>query len=143
MADLGSRGRYRDERSPRETGEAMGGLATEFSAAATTVSPAERSVAAAAPPDRLHPGTATVILLVLVGAGTAMRVQGLTTLGFYRDDAWAALSSRVGIGTAWHMWLAAPGFYFLERSFIELHPQSTWWAQLPELAAGIAAIPAN
>ena len=108
----------------------------------TTVSPAERSVAAAAPPDRLHPGTATVILLVLVGAGTAMRVQGLTTLGFYRDDAWAALSSRVGIGTAWHMWLAAPGFYFLERSFIELHPQSTWWAQLPELAAGIAAIPA-
>ncbi len=84
----------------------------------------------------------TVILLVLVGAGTAMRVQGLTSLGFYRDDAWAALSSRVGIGTAWHMWLGAPGFYFLERSFFDLHPGSTWWAQLLPLAAGIAAIPA-
>ena len=85
---------------------------------------------------------ATVVLLVLVGAGTAMRVQGLTTLGFYRDDAWAALSSRVGLGTAWHMWLGAPGFYFLERSFFDLHPGSTWWAQLLPLAAGIAAIPA-
>ena len=85
---------------------------------------------------------ATVVLLVLVGAGTAMRVQGLTSLGFYRDDAWAALSSRVGIGTAWHMWLGAPGFYFLERSFFDLHPGSTWWAQLLPLAAGIAAIPA-
>jgi hypothetical protein len=84
-----------------------------------------------------------VILLVLVGAGTAMRAQGLTTLGFYRDDAWAAMSSRVGIGTAWHMWVTAPGFYFLERSFIDLHPQATWWAQLPELAAGVAAIPAT
>jgi Dolichyl-phosphate-mannose-protein mannosyltransferase len=71
-----------------------------------------------------------------------VRVQGLTTLGFYRDDAWAALSSKVGIGTAWHMWVTAPGFFFLERSFIDLHAQSTWWAQLPALAAGIAAIPA-
>ena len=52
------------------------------------------------------------------------------------------MSSRVGLGTAWHMWVTAPGFYFLERSFIDLHPESTWWAQLPELAAGIAAIPA-
>ena len=120
----------------------MGGPATELGVAAETAPPTERSVAAAAPRDQLHRGTATVILLVLVGAGAAMRVQGLTTLGFYRDDAWAALSSRVGIGTAWHMWLAAPGFYFLERSFMDLHPQSTWWAQLPELAAGIASIPA-
>src|ERR1700691_1045550 len=120
----------------------MTGPATELSVAPETASPRERSVAAVAPTNRLHRGTTTVILLVLIGAGTAMRVQGLTTLGFYRDDAWAALSSRVGIGTAWHMWLAAPGFYFLERSFIDLHPQSTWWAQLPELAAGIAAIPA-
>ncbi len=94
------------------------------------------------PPERLNRTSATVIILVLVGAGAAMRAQGLTTLGLYRDDAWAAMSSRVGIGTAWHMWVTAPGFYFLERSFIDLHPESTWWAQLPELAAGIAAIPA-
>ncbi len=97
---------------------------------------------AADPPERLSRAFTTVILFVVIGAGTAMRVQGLTTLGFYRDDAWAAMSSRVGIGTAWHMWVTAPGFYFLERSFIALHPQSTWWAQLPALAAGVAAIPA-
>ena len=74
------------------------------------------------PPERLSRAPARVILLVLVGAGTAMRAQGLTTLGLYRDDAWADMSSRVGIGTAWHMWVTAPGFFFLERSFIGLHP---------------------
>jgi hypothetical protein len=83
-----------------------------------------------------------VALLILVGTGTAMRVQGLTSLGFYRDDAWAAMSSRVGLGTAWHMWVTAPGFSFLERSFIGLGPATTWWAQIPPLLAGIAAIPA-
>jgi hypothetical protein len=112
----------------------MGGRATELRSA---------SVNAAEAPGRLSPAFAAVILFVLVGAGTAMRVQGLTTLGFYRDDAWAAMSSRVGIGTAWHMWVTAPGFYFVERSFIDLYPGSTWWAQLPELAAGVAAIPAT
>jgi hypothetical protein len=111
----------------------MGGRATELRSA---------SVNAAEPHERLSPTFATMILVVLVGAGASMRVQGLTTLGFYRDDAWAAMSSRVGIGTAWHMWVTAPGFYFLERSFIDLHPRSTWWAQLPELAAGVGAIPA-
>jgi hypothetical protein len=111
----------------------MGGRATELHS--VSINAAER-------PERLSPAWAAVILFVLVGAGTAMRVQGLTTLGFYRDDAWAAMSSRVGIGTAWHMWVTAPGFYFLERSFIDLHPGRTWWAQLPALAAGVAAIPA-
>ena len=83
-----------------------------------------------------------MVLLVLIGAGTAIRAQGLTSLGLYRDDAWAAMSSRVGIGTAWHMWVTAPAFYFLERSFIGLHPGVTWWAQIPPLVVGVAAIPA-
>ena len=64
----------------------MTGPATELSVAPETASPRERSVAAVAPTNRLHRGTTTVILLVLIGAGTATRVQGLTTLGFYRDD---------------------------------------------------------
>ena len=70
-----------------------------------------------------------------------MRVQGLTRLGLSRDDAWAAMSSWVGIGTAWHMWVTAPAFSFLERSFIGFHPGVSWWAQIPPLVAGIAAIP--
>jgi hypothetical protein len=117
-------------------------VAPEVDAAPGVAAPAEVPADTGARPDRMSPAVATVLLLVLVGAGTAMRVQGLTTLGFYRDDAWAAMSSRVGIGTAWHMWVTAPGFYFLERSFIDLHPQSTWWAQIPELVAGVAGIPA-
>src|ERR1700679_1649795 len=120
----------------------MTGPATELSVAPETVSLPERSVAAVAPTNRLHRGTTTVILLVLIGAGTAMRVQGLTSLGFYRDDAWAAMSSRVGLGTAWHMWVTAPRFSLLERSVIGLGPGTTWWAQIPPLVAGVAAIPA-
>jgi hypothetical protein len=40
------------------------------------------------------------------------------------------------------MFANAPGYYFLERSWILLHPGSTWWGQLPALALGIASIPA-
>jgi hypothetical protein len=39
------------------------------------------------------------------------------------------------------MWVTAPGFYALERNWIMLHPGSTWWAQIPPLLIGIAAIP--
>ena len=48
----------------------------------------------------------------------------------------------MGIGTAWHMWVTAPGFYLFERTFLLLHPGTTWWAQLPPLVIGVAAIPA-
>ena len=48
----------------------------------------------------------------------------------------------MGIGTAWHMWVTAPGFYLFERTFLLLRPGTTWWAQLPPLVIGVAAIPA-
>ncbi len=83
-----------------------------------------------------------IALVVVTAVGAVIRAEGLTSLGLYRDDAWAAMSSRVGIGTAWHMWVTAPGFYLLERSFIGLHSGATWWDQIPPLVAGIAAIPA-
>jgi hypothetical protein len=101
---------------------AMGAVATEVDAAPGALAPTGVHVDTGTWPDRMSPAVAMVLLLVLMGAGAAMRVQGLTTLGFYRDDAWAAMSSRVGIGTAWHMWVTAPGFYFLERSFIDCIP---------------------
>jgi hypothetical protein len=53
------------------------------------------------------------------------------------------MSARVGLGTAWHMWVTAPGFFSLERSWILLHPNSTVWDQIPPLILGIAAIPAT
>ena len=122
----------------------MRGPATELDVAPDTATPTpgRRSSGDATSSDRRTKLLTTAALVVLVGAGTAMRTQGLTSLGFYRDDAWAAMSSRVGLGTAWHMWVTAPGFYFVERLFIDLHPQATWWAQIPALVAGVAAIPA-
>ena len=74
--------------------------------------------------------------------GAAVRVRGFTDAGLWRDDAWVALSSRVGIGTAWHMWATAPGFYFVERSWMVLHIGSTSWAQVVPFALGVAAMPA-
>lgn len=89
------------------------------------------------------PGWTSGLTLTLVTVlAAAIRAPGLTSLGLWRDDAWVALSSKVGIGTAAHMWVTAPGFYFIERSFMGLGPNSTWWAQLIPLAAGIASVPA-
>jgi hypothetical protein len=82
----------------------------------------------------------TLVAVTLFGA--ALRFRGLSNGGLFRDDAWVALSARVGLGTAWHMWVTAPGFYFLERTWIATHPGSTEWDQFLPLAAGIASIPA-
>jgi hypothetical protein len=86
--------------------------------------------------------TTRLILTVLTVLAAAIRAPGLTSLGLWRDDAWVALSSKVGIGTAVHMWVTAPGFSFIERGFMGLGPTSTWWAQLIPLATGIASVPA-
>jgi hypothetical protein len=40
------------------------------------------------------------------------------------------------------MFANAPGFYFLEREWLQLYPGATWWGQLPALLMGVAAIPA-
>jgi hypothetical protein len=39
------------------------------------------------------------------------------------------------------MWANAPGFDLLERTWLLLHPGSTWWGQIPALVMGIASIP--
>ncbi len=81
-------------------------------------------------------------LIVITAIGAVIRYNGFTSYGVWRDDAWAVLSSRVGIGTAWHMWVTAPGFYFIERTLLVLGPSGTWWAQLLPFVAGVACIPA-
>jgi len=88
----------------------------------------------------VHGGRWMLAVIVLFGA--VVRALGFTSLGLWRDDAWAALSSRVGLGTALHMGETAPGFYLAERSWILLHPGSTWWAQLLPYALGVLCIPA-
>jgi hypothetical protein len=82
-------------------------------------------------------------LVVIVGFGVFLRAHGFSSLGLWRDDAWVALSAKVGLGSAWHMWVTAPGAFFVERTALVLGPGgATWWAQLPAFVAGVAAIPA-
>lgn len=85
---------------------------------------------------------ALAALAFLTAFGAALRAHGFSSLGFFRDDAWVALSARQGIGTAVHMWVAAPGYFFFVRAFMLAGPRTTWWAQIPAFVAGAACIPA-
>ncbi len=88
-------------------------------------------------------GLALLTLIAVTAIGAAIRYNGFTSYGLWRDDAWPVLSSRVGIGTAWHMWVTAPGFYFVERTLVVLGPSGTWWTQCLPFVAGVACIPAS
>ncbi len=95
------------------------------------------------PVDRSRVGWATLAALVVITAfGAWLRVQGLTRLTLYTDDAWAAMAARVGIGTAARMGVTAPGYYLAERAWIHLSPGSTVWAQIPALVLGLVGIAA-
>ena len=113
---------------------------------------------ASGPPDDKEPGTqattvprlhkerwdlwSLVALLVITMVGAFIRAGRFANTGLFRDDAWVALSSRVGLGTAWHMWVTAPGFGLAERTWILLGPSATWWYQLLPFLCGVAAVPA-
>jgi hypothetical protein len=92
---------------------------------------------------RSRVGSATLAALVAITVfGAWLRVQGLTSLTLYTDDAWAAMPARVGIGTATRMGVTAPGYYLAERAWIHLAPGSTVWAQIPALVLGLVAVAA-
>jgi hypothetical protein len=82
------------------------------------------------------------LALVLCGAGTALRVPGLTHADVWFDDAWAELPARVPLPTALHMVVTTPLYTLALRWWIEAHASATWWAQLPALVLGIAGIAA-
>ena len=83
-----------------------------------------------------------VALLVITIVGAVIRAKSFANTGLVPDDAWVALSSRVGLGTARHMWVTAPGFGLVERTWMVLGPSTTWWYQLPPFVFGVAAVPA-
>lgn len=78
-----------------------------------------------------------VALLLAVAVGT--RAALLTAHGLYRDDAWPALATRTALGRAVRLGLTAPGFELFLRTWLGAS-RSTPWAQLPELAASVAAV---
>lgn len=81
-------------------------------------------------------------LLIVTIIGAIIRARGFASTGLFDDDAWVALSSKVGLGTARHMWVTAAGYGFAERLWIILGSKATWSFQLPQFVCGVAAIPA-
>jgi hypothetical protein len=79
-------------------------------------------------------------LVAVTGLGLWMRLQGLSGLGLWRDDAWVALTARVRPSTAWRMGVTARGFTMAERAWILLHPSSPRWAEILPLVLGVAGI---
>jgi hypothetical protein len=77
-------------------------------------------------------------LIVVVGALT--RIHGLTSGSLFTDDAWVAITNHEPIGTALRMVVTAPGFTLFERFWTGLAPQTTWFAQLPNVASSLAGI---
>jgi hypothetical protein len=124
------------ERSSSRTSEVLPPAGAER---AVPSGPVEPSTGADRPRRRL----ALAALVVVIAFGAALRANGLTTQGLWRDDAWVALSGHVGLGEAWHMWATAPGTYLVDRTVLVLASGSTLWAQMPAFVSGLAAIPAT
>ena len=145
----------RRELTPPEGTEGVGMSETTFDQVrpgATSSRDGPDDVASAESPARSDPAVAdphrdrTTLALVGVAAitvfGAYLRANGFSELGLYRDDAWVALSARVGLNEAWHMGVTAPGFVLFERAFTMLGPGSTTWMQIPIFVTGVVAIPA-
>jgi hypothetical protein len=79
-------------------------------------------------------------LLAIVGFGAWARAPGFTSSSLWFDDAWSAMPARVSVSTAVKMVTTAPGYTIALRSWLRLHPESTWWAQLPAFVVGLAGI---
>lgn len=80
-------------------------------------------------------------LVALVAFGGIIRAHGFTSKDLWFDDAWVALSAKVGVGTAVHMGLAAPGYLFALRAWIGVDPNTTAWLQVPAFVLAVLAIP--
>ncbi|HEV3213135.1 MAG TPA: glycosyltransferase family 39 protein [Acidimicrobiales bacterium] len=93
-----------------------------------------------APPRRGSRWLGPLALFAIVGFGAWTRAPGFTSSSLWFDDAWSAMPARVGLGTAIHMVTTAPGYTIALRSWLQLHPGATWWAQLPAFVAGLAGI---
>jgi tetratricopeptide (TPR) repeat protein len=79
-------------------------------------------------------------LAAVFALAATLRIPGMTTLGLWRDDAWSALTSRVGLTQALRMSTTTPGFSLLVRSWVGLHPDSSVWAQMLPYVIGLVGI---
>ena len=76
----------------------------------------------------------------LFAVGSWTRVTGFSAYDLWFDDAWAALPAKVPFSTANHMVTTTPAYSLALREWLQLHPGSTVWAQVPSFVAGLAGI---
>lgn len=72
--------------------------------------------------------------------GLALRLPGLTSGDLWADDAWLAMAARVPLREVSHVTLTTPLLSYFLAGWIRLDPSPSWWAQLPGLVMGVAAI---
>lgn len=81
-----------------------------------------------------------VLLGLIVVIGAITRFHGLTSGSLFTDDAWVAITNHESLSTALRMLVTAPGFTLFERFWTGLAPQTTWFAQLPNVGSSLAGI---
>lgn len=84
-----------------------------------------------------RPDLGGISLLWLVAV--LLRVPGLSDHGLYRDDAWPALATEVGLGRAMRIGVTTPGFEAFLKAWIGMS-RASWWAQMPALMASTATV---
>ena len=80
------------------------------------------------------------ILGAIVILGSIPRIRQLSAGTLYPDDAWVALTNHFGISTSSRMLVTSPGFTLFTQWWTGLAPETTWFAQLPDLLSSIAGI---
>ena len=80
-----------------------------------------------------------LLIAATMVAALIRRANGFTSHSLFFDDAWAALPSHVGAGTALQMSVSTPLWTLIERWWILLNPHSTSWSQVPPYVCGALA----
>jgi len=83
-----------------------------------------------------------VVCIGIILFGAAVRLPGLSGGDLWADDAWIALTAKVGLHQALQIAANTPLLGLLLRQWIAIDPGTTWFAQLLPMLAGLGAIPA-
>lgn len=90
-----------------------------------------------------HRRAALLVLALITVVGAVVRATGLGSAGLFYDDAWFALPSRVGIGTAMKMVVTTPGYTLLQDAWISAGPSGNAWPKVLPFLLGVLAAPAG
>ena len=87
-----------------------------------------------------HGASDAAAVAFLLGLALAVRAPALTSSGLYRDDAWPLLATRTDLGRAVRIGVTTPGYEVFIRLWGGGLGDSAPWAQVPALAASLAAV---